>query len=43
MLPPPTATEAPELSVVIPFYNEAAHLGPVLSELRTLLDGAGLR
>jgi dolichol-phosphate mannosyltransferase len=43
MLPALPATEAPELSVVIPFYNEAANLASVLGELRTLLDGAGLR
>ena len=33
----------PELSVVIPVYNETKSLGPLLAELGTVLDGLGLR
>lgn len=32
----------PELSVVIPFYNEAPNVAPLLGELRTTLEGLGL-
>lgn len=33
---------APELSVVIPVYNEEENLGPLWEELRGVLDGLGL-
>jgi dolichol-phosphate mannosyltransferase len=32
----------PALSVVIPFYNEATNIGPLLAELRTTLDQLGI-
>jgi dolichol-phosphate mannosyltransferase len=35
------ASDPPQLSVVIPFYNEEANLDSVLAELRSLLDGSG--
>lgn len=37
----PAAAAAPELSVVIPFYNEAESIRPVLAELRATLDTLG--
>jgi dolichol-phosphate mannosyltransferase len=33
---------SPELTVVIPFYNEAASIAPLLAELRTTLAGLGV-
>lgn len=33
---------APELSVVIPFFNEADNVGPLLADLRATLDGLGV-
>jgi len=37
--PPPVAHSGPELSVVIPFFNEAASVSSVLGELETTLNG----
>lgn len=37
----PTAAPQPELSVVIPFYNEADNVGPLLQELRETLARLG--
>ena len=34
--------ERPELSVIIPFYNEAANVGPLVAELRAALAPLGL-
>lgn len=33
----------PDLSVVIPFYNEASNIAPLLTELRTTVDSLHLR
>lgn len=41
-LPADPAADAPELSVVIPFYNEADNVRPVLGELRATLAELGL-
>jgi dolichol-phosphate mannosyltransferase len=44
MKPNPTTPDGPvpELSVVIPFYNEADNVGPVLEELRATLARLGV-
>jgi dolichol-phosphate mannosyltransferase len=33
---------APELTVVIPFFNEAPNIAPLLAELRPVIEGPGL-
>jgi len=38
----PMSALEPELSVVIPFYNEAANVAPLLSELREVLVSLGV-
>jgi glycosyltransferase involved in cell wall biosynthesis len=39
---PPSRSVSPELSVVIPFYNEEPNVVPVLLDLIRVLDGAGV-
>lgn len=39
---PDSALPAPELSVVIPFFNEAANVAPLLAELQTTLTALGV-
>jgi len=39
----PGDLSAPDLSVVVPAYNEEAAIGPCLNALRTHLDGLGVR
>lgn len=41
--PPPGASAPPDLSVVIPVYNEAAVLGALFARLYPALDALGLR
>ena len=37
----PDATP-PDVSLVVPVRNEAGNIGPLIAEIRTVLDGAGL-
>jgi glycosyltransferase involved in cell wall biosynthesis len=39
---PEPGARAPELSVVIPFFNEAPNVAPLLAEVRETLDALGL-
>jgi glycosyltransferase involved in cell wall biosynthesis len=32
----------PDVSLVVPVRNEAGNIGPLIAEIRTVLDGAGL-
>ncbi|MEN9543843.1 MAG: hypothetical protein RLZZ598_676 [Pseudomonadota bacterium] len=41
--PPPLGADAPELSVVVPVYNEEAGLGALFDRLYPALDALGLR
>jgi len=43
MMPGPTESEAPELSVVIPVYNEEENLRPLIEELGGVLEELGRR
>ncbi|MBP7140709.1 MAG: glycosyltransferase family 2 protein [Opitutaceae bacterium] len=38
----PTETAPPELSIVIPFYNEAENIPPLLAELRQAVETIGI-
>jgi len=40
--PSPAESAAPELSVVIPFYNEAENIAPLLAELRQAVETLGI-
>jgi glycosyltransferase involved in cell wall biosynthesis len=35
------STSSPDLSLVIPVYNERENLAPLLAEIAAALDGAG--
>ncbi len=41
--PAPVAPRAPDLSVVIPFFNEGPNIAPLLAELRSTLESPALR
>ena len=41
-MPERGASSAPDLSVVIPVYNEEENLPPLWAELRSVLEGMGL-